>query len=102
MVFRSHPIGACCVLSGRLQGFIPKKMAHFEEHILTLHTACHVRHEHHSEKRTIIAEDDLSLHGDTSDHHGAPLRQVYTISMHTTMQCATCYATAASQLSAAT
>jgi hypothetical protein len=40
MVFRSHPIGACCVRSGRLQGFIPQKLAHFEEHILTLHTAC--------------------------------------------------------------
>jgi hypothetical protein len=26
------------MLSGRLQGFIPQKMAHFEEHILTLHT----------------------------------------------------------------
>jgi hypothetical protein len=39
MVFRSHPIGACCMLSGQLQGFIPQKMAHFEEHILTLHTA---------------------------------------------------------------
>jgi hypothetical protein len=26
--------------SGRLQGFIPQKLAHFEEHILTLHTAC--------------------------------------------------------------
>jgi hypothetical protein len=38
MVFRSHPIGACCMLSGRLQGFIPKKNAHFEELILTLHT----------------------------------------------------------------
>jgi hypothetical protein len=38
MVFRSHPIGACCVRSGRLQGFIPQKLAHFEEHILTLHT----------------------------------------------------------------
>jgi hypothetical protein len=40
MVFRSHPIGACCVRSGRLQGFIPQKLAHFEEHILTLHTVC--------------------------------------------------------------
>jgi hypothetical protein len=38
MVFRSHPIGACCVRSGRLQGFIPQKLARFEEHILTLHT----------------------------------------------------------------
>jgi hypothetical protein len=38
MVFRSHLIGACCVRSGRLQGFIPQKLAHFEEHILTLHT----------------------------------------------------------------
>jgi hypothetical protein len=38
MVFRSHPIGACCMRSGRLQGFIPQKLAHFEEHILTLHT----------------------------------------------------------------
>jgi hypothetical protein len=37
MVFRSHPIGACCVRSGRLRGFIPQKLAHFEEHILTLH-----------------------------------------------------------------
>jgi hypothetical protein len=26
------------MLSGRLQGFIPQKLAHFEEHILTLHT----------------------------------------------------------------
>jgi hypothetical protein len=26
------------VRSGRLQGFIPQKLAHFEEHILTLHT----------------------------------------------------------------
>jgi hypothetical protein len=25
--------------SGRLQGFIPQKLAHFEEHILMLHTA---------------------------------------------------------------
>jgi hypothetical protein len=40
MVFRSHPIGACCMRSGRLQGFIPQNLAHFEEHILTLHTAC--------------------------------------------------------------
>jgi hypothetical protein len=40
MVFRSHPIGACCILSGRLQRFIPQKLAHFEEHILTLHTGC--------------------------------------------------------------
>jgi hypothetical protein len=39
MVFRSHPIGACCVRSVRLQGFIPQKLAHFEEHILTLHRA---------------------------------------------------------------
>jgi hypothetical protein len=38
MVFRSHPIGAYCMLSGRLQGFIHQKLAHFEEHILTLHT----------------------------------------------------------------
>jgi hypothetical protein len=38
MVFRSHPIGAYSLLSGRLQGFIPQKLAHFEEHILTLHT----------------------------------------------------------------
>jgi hypothetical protein len=38
MVFRSHPIGACCMRSGRLQGFIPQKLAHFDEHILTLHT----------------------------------------------------------------
>jgi hypothetical protein len=38
MVFRSHPIGACCMLSGRLQGFIHQKLAHFEEHILMLHT----------------------------------------------------------------
>jgi hypothetical protein len=38
MVFRSLPIGACFMLSGRLQGFIPQKLAHFEEHILTLHT----------------------------------------------------------------
>jgi hypothetical protein len=38
MVFRSHPIGACCMRSCRLQGFIPQKLAHFEEHILTLHT----------------------------------------------------------------
>jgi hypothetical protein len=38
MVFRSHPIGACCVRSGRLQGFIPQELTHFEEHILTLHT----------------------------------------------------------------
>jgi hypothetical protein len=28
------------MLSGRLQGFIPQTLAHFEEHILTLHTAC--------------------------------------------------------------
>jgi hypothetical protein len=45
MVFRSHPIGACCMRSGRLYGFIPQTLAHFEEHILTLHTArvqrCH-------------------------------------------------------------
>jgi hypothetical protein len=27
------------MLSGRLQGFIPQKLAHFEEHIVTLHTA---------------------------------------------------------------
>jgi hypothetical protein len=40
MVFRSHPNGASCMLSGRLQGFIPQKLAHFEENILTLHTAC--------------------------------------------------------------
>jgi hypothetical protein len=40
MVFRSHPIGACCMFSGRLQGFIPQKLAHFEEHILTMHTGC--------------------------------------------------------------
>jgi hypothetical protein len=38
MVFRSHPIGACCMLSGRLQSFIPQKLALFEVHILTLHT----------------------------------------------------------------
>jgi Ran GTPase-activating protein (RanGAP) involved in mRNA processing and transport len=37
MVFRSQPLGACCMLSGRLQGFIPQKLAHFEEHMLTLH-----------------------------------------------------------------
>jgi hypothetical protein len=37
------PIGVCCMLSGRLQGFIPQKMAHFEEHILTLHTE-HAKH----------------------------------------------------------
>jgi hypothetical protein len=28
------------MLSGRLQGFIPPKLAHFEEHILALHKAC--------------------------------------------------------------
>jgi hypothetical protein len=35
-----HPIDACYMLSGRLQSFIPRKRAHFEEHILTLHTGC--------------------------------------------------------------
>jgi hypothetical protein len=38
--FCSHPIGACCMLSGRLQGFIPRKWTHLQDHILTLHTAC--------------------------------------------------------------
>jgi hypothetical protein len=34
----SHPIGACCMLYGRLQGFIPRKPAKFQDHILRLHT----------------------------------------------------------------
>jgi hypothetical protein len=28
------------MLSGRLQGFIPPKWAHFQDHFLTLHTVC--------------------------------------------------------------
>jgi hypothetical protein len=37
-VFCSHPIGASCMLYGRLQGFIPRKPAKFQDHILRLHT----------------------------------------------------------------
>jgi hypothetical protein len=37
------------MLSGRLQGFIPRELAHFQDHVLTLHTAftfrCRSRHE---------------------------------------------------------
>jgi hypothetical protein len=54
MVFCSHPIaiGACCMLSGRLRGFIPQKLAHFEEHILTLHTVRWQRQKRQSRKHT--------------------------------------------------
>jgi hypothetical protein len=64
MVFRSHPIGACCMRSGRLQAFIPQKMAHFEEHILTLHTVCAVRQHatRRIHKRTLFVDVQSNLH----------------------------------------
>jgi hypothetical protein len=34
----SQPIGACCMLSDQFQGFIAQKIAHFQDHILTLQT----------------------------------------------------------------
>jgi hypothetical protein len=39
IVFCSNPIGACCMLSGRFQGFIPPKWAHFHDHILSIQPA---------------------------------------------------------------
>jgi hypothetical protein len=37
-VLISHPIGACCLLSGQIHAFNSQKCAHLQDHMLMVHT----------------------------------------------------------------